>query len=453
MNTIHKYLINFTIAVVAAINCTVLCAIANAQCYFDPFTGQQICTPPSQGPTIDSSAHCRITVGDGSVGSGVLVSRDDATGLVLTCSHLFDDATGRIIVAFPNGKRYAALLLERDQGHDLAALSIRRPDIEPLSLSESTPAGILTACGFGPNGLFRAIRGNVTGQATPVGAQYPSLTIQGAVRPGDSGGGVLNAAGELVGIVWGQRDGMTYATCGQPVRDFLKRMLVRSPVDKQDPITSGPNRNPQSPAPSPQIDWSAWTTEIESRIQSLDNKKQDKGEYLQPGDLNGYLRVDDAPKFDESQFARRNELHNRFKSIEQRLTAAVANRVGFFEGLSLSKLMAATLGLSGPFAAAAIIACGLAGNRAKKRGATQRIPSTKREAEACSPLPAQIPIAVDSPPPPQRTVPETHYVPVEKDSFAKAHQWASEQVARKYPGATEVLQAQDSLIKQYIAGH
>jgi hypothetical protein len=42
---------------------------------------------------------------------------------------------------------------------------------------------------------------------------------------------------------------------------------------------------------------------------------------------------------------------------------------------------------------------------------------------------------------------------VEKDSFAKAHQWASEQVARKYPGATELLQAQDSLIKQYIAAH
>jgi hypothetical protein len=66
-------------------------------------------------------------------------------------------------------------------------------------------------------------------------------------------------------------------------------------------------------------------------------------------------------------------------------------------------------------------------------------------------LPASQPIAVDSPPPPQRTIPETHYVSVEKDSFAKAHQWACEQVARKYPGATEILQAQDSLIKQYLA--
>jgi hypothetical protein len=63
-----------------------------------------------------------------------------------------------------------------------------------------------------------------------------------------------------------------------------------------------------------------------------------------------------------------------------------------------------------------------------------------------------VPIVVDSPPPPQRTVPETHYVSYETDSFAKAHQWACEQVARKYPGASELLHAQESLIKQCLAG-
>jgi hypothetical protein len=44
-------------------------------------------------------------------------------------------------------------------------------------------------------------------------------------------------------------------------------------------------------------------------------------------------------------------------------------------------------------------------------------------------------------------------VPVERDSFARAHQWAREQVARKYPGATEVLTTLESLIKQQIAGN
>lgn len=60
------------------------------------------------------------------------------------------------------------------------------------------------------------------------------------------------------------------------------------------------------------------------------------------------------------------------------------------------------------------------------------------------------PVAVDSPPPPQRVVPQTHYVPYENDQFARAYQWASEQVARKFPGSVEVLAALDSLIKQQI---
>ncbi|MCA9239985.1 MAG: hypothetical protein KDA37_07290 [Planctomycetales bacterium] len=62
------------------------------------------------------------------------------------------------------------------------------------------------------------------------------------------------------------------------------------------------------------------------------------------------------------------------------------------------------------------------------------------------------PIAVDTPPPPQHVARETHYVPYENDRFARAHQWASEQVARKYPGAVDVLTTLDSLIRQQING-
>lgn len=59
---------------------------------------------------------------------------------------------------------------------------------------------------------------------------------------------------------------------------------------------------------------------------------------------------------------------------------------------------------------------------------------------------------VDTPPPPQAVMHETHYVPYENDRFAHAHQWASEQVARKFPGAVDVLTTLDSLIKQQLGG-
>jgi hypothetical protein len=230
------------------------------------------------------------------------------------------------------------------------------------------------------------------------------------------------------------------------VREFLKRVCR--------PSAAG-----GSPARAPQIDWAAWSAEIESRIQVLDAKKQDKGDYLQPGDLNGYARVADVPRIDTAQFSRREEvnemvsaLSSRFESVRSHVDSvreavrkATADRAGVFEGLSWGKLVAGALGLSGPLAAAVVFAGGLAGRRLRKRGAR----SGEQGADALSL--GSSPVAVDSPPPPQRTVPETHFVSVERDSFAKAHQWASEHVARKYPGATEVLQAQDSLIKQFLA--
>ncbi len=365
--------------------------MAQAQCYIDPVTKEQICTP------VSSSAHCRITVADGSTGSGTLVRRSDSLGLVLTCSHLFDNATGRIVVTFTNGERFAARLVERDRAHDLAALMIRRPDADPVGVSDDDPDGILSACGFGADGQLRCFRGNITGAAIAAGAVYPSLTIAGAARPGDSGGGVLNARGQLVGVVWGQRDGLTYATCGRPVRDFLKRLL-------------GEPGN-QSPAPP--------------GVQSDDNS--------QP----------------PTSHERDSRLQAHLESLEERLKQIASNKVGFFQGLSFGKLLVGALGLSGPLAAAVIIAGGLAGRRVKKRiGVDRKVEPTAKDADQPE---RQRPIPVDSPPPPQRTIPETHYVSVEKDSFAKAHQWACEQVARKYPGATEILQAQDSLIKQHLA--
>ncbi|HVT26448.1 MAG TPA: serine protease [Lacipirellulaceae bacterium] len=456
---------------------------ANAQCYTDPYTGQQICTRPTAGcpscerqlrrlvsdspasdtqsTNVDATAHCRISVADGTMGSGTLVDQNDAVGLVLTCAHLFDTSKSQIIVTFSNGRRFGANLIDLDKANDLAALTIRRPNLTPLSVSDTDPTGPLTACGFGPNGVFRSVRGNITGHPMANGATYPSTTILGAVRPGDSGGGVIDSKGQIVGVVWGQRDGQTYATCGQPLREFLKG--VRDKVFGRSPSPTL-RAHPQSPAPSRQFDWQTWTAELDKRIRDIDAKKQNKGDYLQPGDLNRYLKIDDATKL-ANQFAPRSEIEAKLKSLASQFASihtvvdAVRQHVGQItggpagvdEGVSLAKYAVGALGLSGPLAAAVIIAGGLFGRRIKSRLQTLESivgvsPSGSQNAATKSQ-----PVAVDSPPPPQRAVPETHYVPVENDAFAKAHQWASEHVARKYPGATEILQAQDSLIKQFLA--
>jgi hypothetical protein len=405
-------------------------------------------------------AHVRIVVSDGVSGSGTLILRNEKVGLVLTCSHLFDGTPARVVVEFPNGQRFGARLVERDTVLDLAALLIRRPSIEPIAVDKDDPDGVLSSCGYGPEGEFRTIQGSVTGRATSEGASFDSLVISGEVRPGDSGGAVLNAAGRLVGVVWGKVNGETYAMCGKPVREFVKRIWDRAVASKTPPATLPAEPalpgEPVRESHRPNFDLNAWISEIESRIKALEEKKQDKGEYALRSDLDRYARVEKLPKLDADQFARHAKVEQKFESLSARIDSArkrieefAANRSGIFQGLSLGKLLAGTLGLSGPLAAAVIV---IARRRLKSRVKSQE--SRAGGDPALDPRHSALgsrPIAVDSPPPRQRTVPETHYVSVETDSFAKAHQWASEQVARKYPGATEILQAQDSLIKQHLA--
>jgi hypothetical protein len=469
---------------------------ANGQCYVDAYTGQRYCTGSSgncpscnicpsclpcgssrqvvaQSPlarpnsvNVDSTAHCRITVNNTTLGSGTLVARDQSIGLVLTCAHLFDESPQKIVVAFPGGGQFAAKVVEVDHDQDLAALAIRRPDVEPLPVASGDPSGALVACGFGPNGTFRGIQGNITGIATAVGAAYASTTIAGAVRPGDSGGGVLNVSGQVVGVVWGQRDGLTYATCGRPVCDFLIRArdkVFAKVTVANKPVSTAPAASPNPPA-TPQLDLKAFANELDSRMRDLDAKKQDRGDYLLHGDLNGYLRTEDAVKLTgplaiksdvenkiselASQFG---SVHTVVDSVKQHVEQIAADKDGILQGVSYGKIAVAALGLSGPLAAAVLAAAGFVGLRLKSRHSQSATLPVTSQNSTVSPKAKSRPIAVDSPPPPQQTVPETHYVPVEQDSFAKAHQWASEHVARKYPGATEVLQTQDSLIKQFLA--
>ncbi|MEM9187011.1 MAG: serine protease [Planctomycetota bacterium] len=212
------------LAAVAAAAATTCCS---AQC------GGGVCTPaarPSAPTTIAANPHastCRVIVttptGVG-LGSGSLVSVRGGRGYVVTCHHLFGAEAETAVVAFPSGGRYQARRFASDPAHDVTLLEIANPQRRPIAVADRAPSGQLTAGGFGGDGAYRAVRGSIAGYALPAGASAPSLRIRGSVRSGDSGGPVTNAKGELVGVVWGVRDGLSYAAFGDPIRRLLEKI-------------------------------------------------------------------------------------------------------------------------------------------------------------------------------------------------------------------------------------
>ncbi|RIK71851.1 MAG: hypothetical protein DCC67_20070, partial [Planctomycetota bacterium] len=92
--------------------------------------------------------------------------------------------------------------------------------------------GSLRACGFGGSGQYRCLSGAALGCSQRPGQQ--SVRIAGAVRSGDSGGGVFDDRGRLCAVVWGAADGVTYASTGRPLQQFLSRLLAPSRLGRAE---------------------------------------------------------------------------------------------------------------------------------------------------------------------------------------------------------------------------
>ncbi len=333
------------------------------------------------------SAVCRVYHqwnGQNNIGSGTLIDRtsDGRQGLVLTCAHLFTEGTGDIVVDFPGSKSHGAKLVGIDRQADLAALVIANPSATPVSVSIDAAQTVeLYACGYGANGKYRCARGLVVGQASALG--QTSLLIGDGVRSGDSGGGVFDNHGRLVAVVWGEAQGVTYASSGQPLRRFLARALGQPaantiscpnglcPLQRPSRPVVGPSGSARKPQVQPPHD-PRWD-QLQAAIQRLENTKQDKGNFLtrdELPDVSGFARREDVARVE-------SESTSRHQSIIARL-AAISSGRGSTVGKAAGAAAISLLGLSGP-AGWAVLAGGTIGGwligqrmRRKNRGAGGR---------------------------------------------------------------------------------
>lgn len=146
----------------------------------------------------------QITNGRGGAGAGTIWHGD---GLIVTNAHVIR-GRGDLHVTLPGGQQYPAQVLAADRQMDLAALSIpavNLPVIEPGDSRQLKPGQWVMALGH-PWGVLDAVTGGVVISMGPrlgdmvFGNGHDWLAVSLHVRPGHSGGPLVNAAGQLVGV-------------------------------------------------------------------------------------------------------------------------------------------------------------------------------------------------------------------------------------------------------------
>lgn len=136
-------------------------------------------------------------------GSGFVIDKE---GHILTNYHVIADARD-VWVTLHNRKKYKATIVGTDRAHDLAVVQIKAPDIQPMTLGDSTNLQVgqkVYAIGnpFGLSGtLTRGIVSSIRQVQEPDGMVIEeAIQTDAAINPGNSGGPLLNWHGEVIGI-------------------------------------------------------------------------------------------------------------------------------------------------------------------------------------------------------------------------------------------------------------
>ena len=137
-----------------------------------------------------------------SSGSGFLIRQD---GYLITNEHVVDNAE-RIQVKLADGRRFEGRLVGKDERVDLALVKIEGTGlpVAPLGDSNRLRVGEFVLALGHPFGLEQTVSlGIVSRKGPPLQVATPGfdfIQTDAAVNPGNSGGPLVNMAGEVVGI-------------------------------------------------------------------------------------------------------------------------------------------------------------------------------------------------------------------------------------------------------------
>ena len=179
----------------------------------------------------------------GGAGSGVIITAD---GYIVTNNHVIENASS-ITVTLPNGQKYPAVLKGTDSQTDLALIKIDAKNLTPavfgdssklvvgeLDIAVGNPLGELG--GTVTSGIISALDREITID----GQSMSLLQTDASISPGNSGGGLFNINGQLIGIVNAKSSGSNIEGIGfaipintaKPIiNDLMEYGYVRGRVD------------------------------------------------------------------------------------------------------------------------------------------------------------------------------------------------------------------------------
>ncbi|WP_372440704.1 S1C family serine protease [Nocardia acididurans] len=151
--------------------------------------------------------------GAGSAGTGIVLTSD---GKVLTNNHVVEGATDLSVTDIGTGQTYRATVLGYDRSEDVALLQLSgASDLPTAKIGNSGSvavgdrvAGIGNAGGVGgaPSvspGRVTALNQDITASDDAAGSAeqlHGLVQVAANIRPGDSGGALIDTAGEVIGM-------------------------------------------------------------------------------------------------------------------------------------------------------------------------------------------------------------------------------------------------------------
>ena len=164
-------------------------------------------------------------------GSGVIMSED---GYIITNNHVVSGASN-VTVTLQDGSTHAATVVGADSQSDIAVVKIDATGLTPATVGDSdnlkvgqsvmavgNPLGELGGTVTG--GMISALNRSVTIQGSSSVNTMSLIQMDASVSPGNSGGGLFNMNGELIGIVNAKSsssdaEGLGFAI---PINDAIK---------------------------------------------------------------------------------------------------------------------------------------------------------------------------------------------------------------------------------------